>query len=120
QRDGRSYDRLTSRWQIVRKDGEHYRPLSHAHYAQWVQSRSPNLPPAAPNSKKGLGGWSLGRLPNELSDLGISAVTVNLKVDQYLSPTPAPDTVATTWQGRTYHIFEKRLAGQDAAFREAM
>lgn len=120
QRDGRPYDRLTSRWQIVRKVADVCEPLSHAHYAEWVQSRAPNLPPAAPKNKKGLGGWSLGKLPNELDDLGVSAVTVNLKIDPIVSLTSKPGATPTTWQGRSYYINEKALAGYDSTLRGAM
>jgi hypothetical protein len=99
-RDGLDYDRLTSRWQLVRKTGEDYKPLSHARYAEWVASRSPSPPPARPASKKGLGGWRLGLLPNELNDLGISAVTVNLMVHPLISLEPGPGTIPTRWQGK--------------------
>ncbi len=119
ERGGRPYDRLTSRWQIVRQDTDGWQPVSHAHYAEWVESRAPQLPPARPKNKKGLGGWGLGHLPNELTELGISAVTVNVLVQQFITLQPEAGTVPTTWQGRTYHIREDQIAGLDATFLEA-
>jgi hypothetical protein len=120
QRDGLDYDRLSSRWQIVRKTGAGCEALSHARYAGWVACRSPQLPAAKPANKKGLGGWNRGRLPGELAELGISAVTVNVMIHSLVSLTPDPGTVPFQWQGRTYHARESALAGFDATFLEAM
>ncbi|MES2475300.1 MAG: DUF5722 domain-containing protein [Verrucomicrobiota bacterium] len=119
QRNGHDYDRLTSRWQIVRKNGESIEPLSHARYAESVHCRSPKLPAAHPKSKKGLGGWHGGLLPNELEDLGISAVTINLVPAQFISLTPDPGTIPVQWQGRTWHIHEDRFASMDATLIDA-
>ncbi len=119
QRDGRDYDRLTSRWQLVRKTGEGIEALSHARYAEWVECRAPDLPAATPANKKGLGGWHHGRIPDELETLGISAVTVNVLIHTLVALTPEPGTVPFQWQGRTYHARGKALAGYDATFLEA-
>jgi hypothetical protein len=118
QRDGRDYDRLTSRWQLVRKTGEGIAALSHARYAEWVECRAPDLPAARPANKKGLGGWHHGRIPDELTTLGISAVTVNVLIHTLVALAPEPGTVPFQWQGRTYHARGKALAGYDATFLE--
>jgi len=117
-RDGFDYDRLTSRWQLVRNSAG-CTPLSHARYAEWVDCRSPELPAASPKNKKGLGGWHCGKFPDELKQLGISAVTVNLMVNSYVSLKPEPETIPFQWQGRTYYAREKNLSAMDATFREA-
>lgn len=114
------YDRLTSRWQLVEKAGTDIKPLSHAKYAGWVDCRAPGLPPIHPSNKKGLGGWNRGRLPNELADLGITAVTVNVMVHSLVSLKPGPGTEPFQWQGRTYHARTAALQGYDATFLEAM
>ncbi|MEO5916531.1 MAG: DUF5722 domain-containing protein [Luteolibacter sp.] len=119
QRDGLDYDRLVSRWQLVRKTSNGFEPLSHARYAEWVDCRSPGLPAAKPKNKKGLGGWNRGQLPNELDELGISAVTVNVMVHSLVSLTPEPGTIPFQWQGRTYYAREKNFAELDGTFREA-
>jgi hypothetical protein len=119
QRDGLDYDRLTSRWQLVRKTPQGIEPLSHARYGGAVDCRSPDLPPARPKSKKGLGGWHTGLLPDELKDLGITAVTVNVMIHALVSLTPEPGTVPFQWQGRTYHARESALAAHDRTFLEA-
>jgi hypothetical protein len=119
QRDGLDYDRLTSRWQLVKKSASSIEPLSHAHYADDVVARTPDLPAAKPKSKKGLGGWNAGRIPDELEELGISSVTVNVMIHSLVSLEPQPDTTPFTWQGHTYHAREKALADYDATFLEA-
>ena len=119
QRDGLNYDRLSSRWQLVHKAGDSVEPLSHARYAGWVDCRAPGLPAVKPINKKGLGGWNRGRLPGELEELGITAVTVNLMIHSLVSLTPAADTEPFQWQGRIYHSRRKVLEGYDATFLEA-
>jgi hypothetical protein len=118
-RGGGPHDRLLSRWQVARKDGGEITPLSHARYADQVACRSPQLEPARPKNKKGLGGWHRGLLPNELADLGISAVTVNVMVHSLVSLEPEPETTPFQWQGRTYHARERALRDFDQTFLEA-
>jgi hypothetical protein len=120
QRDGRDYDRLTSRWQLFRASKDGHEAISHARYAEQVVSRSPDLPPLKLKSKKGLGGWHASRLSGELEDLGIAAVTVNVfAIHQLVSLKPGPDTTPFQWQGKTYYANQKALARYDQTFREA-
>ncbi len=120
---GKLRDRLTSRWQLVRQLSSGWTPISHAHYADNVACRSPELPPAQFASKKGLGGWSARRSPelaSELDELGITSVTVNVSsIHQFVSLTPEPGTTPMNWQGRTYYIHEQRLSRFDETFLEA-
>lgn len=118
-REGRDYDRLTSRWQLFRRGADGYEAQTHGRYADAVACRSPQLPPAKPKTKKGLGGWSPGRLPGELDELGISSVTVNMMIHALVSLSPEPGHTPFQWQGRTYFADEKALAGYDHTFREA-
>lgn len=116
QRDGRDYDRLTSRWQIVCQTHGEYEALSHARFAGNVESRATAPPALRPAHKKGLAGWDPARFPNELQDLGISAVTVNLMVHSLVSLTPVPGSEPYQWQGRTYHARKDVLAAFDSKF----
>lgn len=118
-RDGLDYDRLTSRWHIVSRAEVGFVRKSHSRYGDRVESRSPDLPAAAPKSKKGLGGWHDTELTTELEDLGISAVTKNMSLHGMVSIKPGPGMIPTLWQGRTYYIRKKSLQKFDKAFREA-
>lgn len=118
-RSGRDYDRLTSRWQLVRKEADRVVPLSHCRYAETIACRNPALPEVTARTKKGLGGWNAGRHPGELDDLGISAVTVNVMIHALVSPKPVPGTTPFTWQGRTYHANQQALERLDRTFLKA-
>ena len=52
QRDGRDYDRLTSRWQLVRQSGGEYEPLSHAPLPAMSNPAHPPCPPCGPLTKR--------------------------------------------------------------------
>lgn len=121
--DARSIDRLTSRWQLVRRSDSGNVAISHARYTDTVACRAPDLPPAVLRNKKGLGGWSVRRQPEltgELETLGISAVTVNVfALHRYVSTRPREGFTSFTWQGRQYYANEKELQRLDATFRRA-
>jgi hypothetical protein len=122
ERSGLRYDRLVSRWQLARPGDGGHAAHSHARYADEIACRSPALAPAAPTSKKGLGGWHVGRVPgapDELRELGIAAVTVNILIHSLVSLEPGPNTTPFQWQGRTYHAREDALARLDQSFLEA-
>lgn len=108
-------ERLTDRWQLC-ADGK---PISHAHYADEIISRDPQLPPAQLRSKKGLGGWHANRIPGELEALGIASITVNVKIDTLVSLKPDAGTFPITWNGHTYYAKEVTLASYDQTFSEA-
>ncbi len=78
--------------------------------------RAPAPPALLPAHKKGLAGWSPARFPNELQDLGISAVTVNMMVHSLVSLKPVPGSEPFQWQGRTYHARKDVLAAFDSKF----
>ncbi len=124
----RRRDRLLSRWQIFTKmDGGKtdgiLRPASNARYAEDIQCNNPDLRPANPTSKKGLGGWNPRRAPalkNELAELGIASVTVNLfPLHAFVSPKKRPGYTPFQWQGRRYFANEAKLAQADNTFRAA-
>jgi len=116
QRGGLAYDRLTSRWQVVRKTDDGCLPISQARYAGRVECRTPEIQPAKPKSKKGLGGWHTGWLPDELDELGISAVTVNVMIHSLVSLMPGENMTPFQWQGRTYYARDKALEELDGTF----
>lgn len=119
-RGSHRHDRLLSRWQLIRvsASGE-IEALSQARHADGIASRRPVPPPSRPKTKKGLGGWNAGRIPGELDDLGISAVTVNVPIHTLVSPDAGPGTRPFRWQGRTWHAREAALKDHDATFLEA-
>lgn len=113
------YDRLTSRWRLVREEKGELLPVSHARHASEINRLRPAPAPAPLRGKKGLGGWRSDILPNELDALGIHAVTVNLIVDSLLADRPTADTLPFDWQGRTFHARRSVLERFDQTFLKA-
>jgi hypothetical protein len=119
QRGRFTHDRLLSRWQIVRKQGDVLEAVSHARHADDVTIDGPIPPPARLANKKGLGGWRRGILSDELEELGIASITVNLVMQHFVSLKQEPGTIPFTWQGRTWFARQSILENYDQTFREA-
>lgn len=84
-RDGLSeYDRVLSRFAVVKVDGTAQTLCSHARYPDAIYSKNP---PAAvrPASKKGLGGFVYNENISDLNDLGITSVTVNILLNSVVN-----------------------------------
>ena len=98
-------DRLLTRWLVVRAGGERDGIMSAARYADEVTARH-DLPPVVPATKKGLGGFMVGRadLGGDPEALGIGSVTVNLFLGRFLRGAASARTSPFTYQGRTYHV----------------
>jgi len=117
-REDRSWDRLLSRWAVVRKTNDQIELLSHAHYADTIQVSDP--PPALkPRTRKGLGALGLGRPLSDLEDLGISAVTVNITLHDIIRLTPADQCDPHEFAGRTWYVPRGTLRQLDRTLREA-
>jgi len=118
-RSGRACDRFASRWQLYHREEEVDTPCSHARYPDEIACRSPSLPALIPMTKKGLGGWTAGRIPDEVSELGLAAVTVNVVIHRLVSLEPQPGHTPFEWQGRTYFANDQVAAELDRTFRQA-
>ncbi|QDU87655.1 hypothetical protein Pla175_10210 [Pirellulimonas nuda] len=93
-------DRLLSRWVVASGEGAG-RSLSAPRFADEVAPRA-ELPRVLPRSKKGLGGYSAGRGPDQdLDALGITSVTVNIPLS-FLRVTPQRGAIALRHAGREY------------------
>lgn len=120
QQGRKKYDRLISRWQLIKVHGTDRTPISSARYADTIEPASPNLPKVKPRHKKGLGGWSAQRLPKgDLEALDISSVTVNIVLQSLLSATNKPNHTAFEWQDTTYYSNDQIFARHDATMLEA-
>ena len=111
-------DRLLVTWQLC--DAEKFKALSHPRYADQIVCRQPDLPAAKPATKKGLGGWTPGQpVSEDLTELGISSVTINVMLDGLLTLKPTPGSTPRVWQGRTYHMNEENWASLDRSMIKA-
>ena len=110
-------DRLFSRWVIARLQDDQWTLRSHAHYADDITPFR-DVPRERPRSKKGIGGFHAGRETSDLDALNIGSVTLNLQPGQFLRSQPGPDNDPIVFQGKTYYINRKAVAGLDASLQE--
>lgn len=110
-------DRLLSKWVLGSANEDSFQRTSPAHLPDKIVAKQ-TLPPLPVRSKKGLGGFSASRGPiSDLDDLGITSVTVNVKLD-FLSLQPSEDTAPFEYSGRKYYVDQKAIAGYDRTFLE--
>ena len=112
-----SYDRVLSKWALVRKKGDAYELASHAKYSDDIESLY-DLPDEKPASRKGLGGFSTGRgHAEDLEDLDITSATVNIWFTRFMHTTAAEDRIEHNYNGRSYYFERNAVEGFDETFR---
>jgi hypothetical protein len=117
------YDRVFSKWVLVRKQGDAFTLLSHAHFVDEVPARW-QLPDEVPRSKKGLGGFSAAGPVDDIDRLGITSVTVNIFLDFLrAAPTagsqPGSQYIAFSYGGREYYADAAKIAKYDQTLEYA-
>jgi len=112
------YDRLLSRWVIVKENGENESIVSHARYADIIEPKQ-SMPPGILMSKKGLGGFFMNAFVDDLDHLGITSVTVNIPITAMIYTTPGNNRVPHTYGNKTYYMSTGYLNHIDNALRLA-
>ncbi|GGZ16675.1 hypothetical protein GCM10007049_06310 [Echinicola pacifica] len=120
ERDGYRYDRLLSKWLVVKKTEEGFRPASHARHPDAIVSKY-DYDFVRPSTIKGIGGYSAGREAptSDLDDLGITSVTINIWLNKFYRSSAAPGHLEHEYMGKTYYIDQKSIEGYDRSFKEA-
>ena len=120
ERNNLTYDRLLSKW-VLFKEHEHSRPqlVSHAKYPTTISSLY-DYPEEKPFSKKGLGGFGVGRGPVEdLDELDITSVTVNVWFNRFMFTEPGDDRIKHTYNGKNWYFGETQVNNLDKTFKAA-
>ena len=112
-------DRLLSKWVIVEKDGEGIRLLSHARYADHIESLY-DLPEKHLAGKKGIGGFHAGKFTSDLDSLGITSVTVNMWISKMLRSQPSDNTISFEYGGKTYYADRNWVERHDHTLQETV
>lgn len=99
---GYVYDRIFSRFAVAVESPDGWALASHARYAGQGASEY-SIPSIVPKNKKGLGGFESGEFESDLDDLGISYVTVNIRVNDFLRSKAGRGTVPFSYDGVTCH-----------------
>lgn len=115
---GLEYDRLLSRWVVVKEEGDKESIDSHARYADDIESVQ-TVPPGVLQSKKGLGGFFMNQYASDLDDLGIASITVNIPFTAMMYASPAANTIPHTYGGKEYYFSTSYLASIDNALKLA-
>lgn len=117
------YDRLQSRWQLVRagpKNADNS-VLSAAHYVTELKNPADNRLPPVPNLRnaKGLGGVSPIFGLEELSELGIRHITSNVVITNLIEDHEIPNAESFEFGGTRWWVRPGRLDHVDQATRFA-
>ena len=147
-RNNRTYDRILSKWVLLKKQEKPIasrqarrdtpakrsdstqasgnrthawdskpRIVSHAKYPTRISALY-DSPEEKPASKKGLGGFGIGRgHVEDLDDLDIASVTVNIWVSRFMFTEPGEDRIAHTYNGKKWYFGEKQVNGLDKTFQ---
>ena len=119
-RGSTTYDRLLSKWVLLEETASGAELRSHARYPDEVEARW-ELPEEKTATKKGLGGYSAGRSApdSDLDSLGITSVTVNIWVTEFMRSEPSSQTMPFTFNGKTYHVNRDAVEDLDATLQSA-
>ena len=117
EKDGYQYDRLQSRWALVKKgEGGTDTLVSAARYADVIPCTS-SVPEVKIKDKKGLGGYSGNDVQTQdLTDLGISHVTVNVTPNNFFFKNDPGNSITHKYCGKTYYIRKSSIDKYDKLF----
>ena len=110
----RYYDRIYSRWAIAVKTEDGYALASFAKYADTLNSIYA-IPPITAKNKKGLGGFKINPFESDLDELDISYITINIRLNNFLTATHTNDSIPFEYHGVTYYANREVIEKYDAA-----
>ena len=113
-----SYDRIYSRYIIVAEFLGERAFASSAKYATYISTKW-SIPVILPRNKKGLGDFRAGLFDTDLDDLGISFITINIKINDFLCASPRKGNTAFHYGCKLYYINTSCIEQYDAAILEA-
>lgn len=119
EREGISYDRLLSKWAILKRENGVDLLASHARYADDIQPVQ-SLDPIKLTNKKGIGGITPNQYIKDLSLLNIGSATINVPITHFMHLTAKSGDIEHTYGGKTYYMDAEYLRNTlDIALLEA-
>ncbi len=112
------YDRIYSRWAIAVKTEDGYVLSSFARYADTINSIC-SIPDIIPENKKGLGGFKFNNFESDLDELGVSHITINIRLTNFLRATVSGNSIPFHYNGKTYYADENKIKKYDHALLAA-
>ncbi|MGZ0654857.1 DUF5722 domain-containing protein [Coraliomargarita sp. W4R72] len=121
QSDG--HDRIASRFALAQKQSndEDFTLISPATWATDLTGAAErNMPRLKPANKKGLGGitYKKGIYHKDLSDLGITASTVNIELGALINVRPNAKVIEYTHQGKTWKFNASAVQAHDKNLKQ--
>jgi len=112
--NGYIYDRIQSRWAIVRKLSDTQDKLvSAAHYADAIPCQF-TAPEMKVKSKKGLGGFFGHDVQiKDLDDLHVTSVTVNVTPTSFFFRSDPGNSITHSYCGKTYYVRKSDIEALD-------
>ena len=117
-RNGIRYDRVLSKWILAQENVNGLQIISYARYPDKIRALY-QLPDEKPISRKGIGGFSIGRPIGDLDDLDITSATVNIGLGQYMYLQPGPNRIEYSYNGKKYYFDKNKVDGFDRTFLAA-
>ncbi len=113
EKDGFNYDRVLSKWVIVKRTSANDEIVSFARYADEILPVQ-KMPVGKLRSKKGLGGFDASRgFQQDLDDLQMTSVTVNVPLTSYMYLHPQANTLEHTYGGKAYYFDRDQIENLD-------
>jgi hypothetical protein len=112
------YDRIYSRWAVAVKTGDEFALASPARYADTLNTVY-SIPEIIPKNKKGLGAFKINAFESDLDELGISFITINIRLNNFLRTTAGKDNIPFEYNGVTYYTDRRKIEKYDAALLAA-
>ena len=101
-----NYDRILSKWAIVKVENNSKTLVSHAHYVDEITPAvSTSIKPLT--TKKGLAGVGAGEISlfeSDLDELGIGSTTYNIDLKTIIESKPGANTEPYNYGGKIYYI----------------
>lgn len=117
EKDGYRYDRVQSRWALVKKgEGGTDKLVSAARYADVIPCASAAREVKI-RDKKGLGGYFGNDVQTQdLTDLGISHVTINVTPNNFFFKNDPGNSISHEYCGKTYYVRKSSIESYDKLF----
>lgn len=97
------YDRVLSKWVIIKETPTKDEIVSHARYANVIESKQA-MSPGVLKSKKGLGSFFVNQYQDDLDQLGIHSITINIPITAFMYFTPGTNRIAHKYGNKTYYF----------------
>ena len=118
EKEGFVYDRLYSRWAVAVHSETGYALCSHAKYVNQMASTF-SFPFPIHKNKKGLGAFKYNLFETDLDKLGISYITINIRINDFLRRKADKNFIPIQYGGKTYYADAEKISQYDRAIMSA-